>query len=197
MEEQIKGLVPHVLSFIISEYCKYAFLVAYEKEFPDLKGLVPADSIAPEDFELLEAVDNDIVKSLLNSIEKVSECSRIFIMINNLDEIEVYENEDYNQLASDNYFTYIIDWENKDYNEVLMNIHVLYFSVANLLYHTACQLKTGEIEMPESFYNDNEFIDVYSDILNQKIQSEDKNVGILYDLIVNLNSDLLSIDLLH
>lgn len=194
MEDEIKGLVPHVLSFIISEYCKYGFLLAYERDLSDLKGLIPADSIAAEDFELLDAVDDPVVQWLLNSIDKVIDCSKTYLMINNLDELEVMENENYNELASSNFFVYIIDWENKSYRDMLMNLNAVYFSIANLLYHTATQLRTKEVELPDEFYENNEFLDVYNDILNRNLAADDKNVSLIYDLIADLNEDLLAID---
>lgn len=194
MEDEIKGLVPHVLSFIISEYCKYGFLLAYERDLSDLKGLIPADSIAAEDFELLDAVDDPVVRWLLNSIDKVIDCSRTYLMINNLDELEVMENENYNELASSNFFVYIIDWENQSYRDMLINLNAVYFSIANLLYHTATQLRTKEVELPDAFYDNNEFLDVYSDILNRNLVADDKNVSLIYDLIADLNEDLLAID---
>lgn len=193
MEDAIKGLVPHVLSFIVSEFCKYGFLLAYEKDLSDLKGLIEPDSIAAEDFELLDAVDDEVVKLLLRSIDKVINCSKTFFLINNLDELEVMENEEYNQLASDNYYIYIIEWENKDYDDVLVNLNAVYFTISRLLYHTATQLRTGQIELPDEFYDD-EFLDKYTELLNQSLQANDKNVDLLYDLIADLNNDLLDID---
>jgi hypothetical protein len=193
LEDEIKGLVPHVLSFIVSEFCKYGFLLAYEKELSDLKGLIEPDSIAAEDFELLEAVDDEVVQLLLRSIDKVISCSKTFFLINDLDEFEVMENEEYNQLASDNYYIYIIEWENKNYNDLLINLNAVYFTVARLLYHTATQLRLKEIELPDEFYDD-EFLDKYSELLDQKVHANDKNVALLYDLIADLNVDLLDID---
>lgn len=193
MEDAIKGLVPHVLSFIVSEYCKYGFLLAYEKDLSDLKGLVRPDSISSEDFELLEVVDDPAVKLLLRSIDKVINCSKTFFLINNLDELEVMENDEYNQLASDNYHIYIFDWENKSYQDVLINLNAVYFTIARLLYHTASQLRQNEIELPDEFYDD-EFLDKYEELLEQKVYANDKNVGLLYELIADLNLDLLDID---
>ncbi len=193
MEDAIKGLVPHVLSFIVSEYCKYGFLLAYEKDLSDLKGLVKPDSISAEDFELLEVVDDPVVKLLLRSIDKVINCSKTFFLINNLDEFEVMQNDEYNQLASDNYHIYIFEWENKDYQDVLINLNAVYFTIARLLYHTASQLQHNEIEMPDEFYDD-EFLDKYEELLDQKVYANDKNVALLYDLIADLNLDLLDID---
>lgn len=194
MEDEIKGLVPHVLSFIVSEFCKYGFLIAYEKDLSDLKGLIEPDSIAAEDFELLEAVDDKVVQLLLQSIDKVVECSKTFFMINNLDEFEVMENEEYNQLASDNYYIYIMDWEFKNYKDLLLNLNAVYFTIARLLHHCATQLKRKEIELPDEFYENDEFLEQYSDILDHKLSDDDKNVTLLYDLIVTLNLDLLEID---
>ncbi|TCC98055.1 hypothetical protein [Pedobacter psychroterrae] len=192
MEDSIKGLVPHVLCFIINELCKYGFLLAHENDLADLKGLVDADSISPDDFELLESVDDEVVQILLNSVEKVVDCSKAYFLINNLDEMEVMENEEYNMLASDNYFTYIIDWDNKSYNDLLINLNSVYFSISQLIYHTTCQIRLNEVEVPDEVYE--EFLDKYSDILTEKIPANDKNISLLYDLIVGLNADLFKID---
>ena len=193
MEDEIKGLVPHVLAFIVSEFCKYGFLLAYEKDLSDLKGLVEPGSIAEDDFELLEAVDDPVVQLLLRSIDKVINCSKTFLLINDLDEFEVMENEEYNQLASDNYYIYIIEWENKNYEDLLINLNVVYLTIARLLYHTATQLQRKKVELPDEFYDD-EFFDKYAELLDQKVYTDDKNVELLYDLIADLNLDLLEID---
>lgn len=116
------------------------------------------------------------------------------MMINNLDELEVMENESYNELASSNFFVYIIDWENQNYRDMLMNLNAVYFSIANLLYHTATQLRIMEVDLPDEFYENNEFLDVYNDILNRNLYADDKNVSLIYDLIADLNEDLLAID---
>lgn len=192
MEDSIKGLVPHVLSFIINELCKNGFMLAYEKDLSDLKGLIEPDSISPDDFELLDAVDDDVVQVLLGSIDKVIKCSKTYFLINNLDELEVMENEEYNSLASDNYYTYIIDWESKSYKDLLYNLNAVYFSISQLLYHTICQIKLDEVEIPEEMYD--EFLDKYSDLLRGKLHSDDKNISLLYDLIIDLNADLGEVD---
>lgn len=192
LEDAIKGLVPHVFSHIITEYCKNGFILAYENELSDLKGLVQPDSVSSDDFELLESVNDPVVHILLNSIDKVINCSRTYFLINNLDEMEVMENEEYNQLASDNFFIYIIEWESKNYKDVLLNLNAVYFSIAQLLYHTSCQLRLNEIEVPDEVYD--EFLEKYADLLMEKVHSNDKNVALLYDLIIDLNHDLLEID---
>lgn len=192
MEDSIKGLVPHVLSFVINELCKNGFMIAYEKDLSDLKGLIEPDSISSDDFELLEAVDDEVVRVLLSSIDKVVKCSQTYFLINNLDELEVMENEEYSLLASDNYYAYIIDWESKSYKDLLYNLNAVYFSISQLLYHTTCQIKLDEVEIPDEMYD--EFIDKYSDLLRGKFDPDDKNISLLYSLIIDLNSDLADID---
>lgn len=192
MEDSIKGLVPHVLSFVINELCKNGFMIAYEKDLSDLKGLIEPDSISSDDFELLEAVDDEVVRVLLSSIDKVVKCSQTYFLINNLDELEVMENEEYSLLASDNYYAYIIDWESKSYKDLLYNLNAVYFSISQLLYHTTCQIKLNDVEIPDEIYD--EFIDKYSDLLRGKFDPDDKNISLLYSLIIDLNSDLAEID---
>jgi len=192
LEDSIKGLVPHVLSFVINELCKNGFMIAYEKDLSDLKGLIEPDSISSDDFELLEAVDDEVVRVLLSSIDKVVKCSQTYFLINNLDELEVMENEEYSLLASDNYYAYIIDWESKSYKDLLYNLNAVYFSISQLLYHTTCQIKLNDVEIPDEIYD--EFIDKYSDLLRGKFDPDDKNISLLYSLIIDLNSDLAEID---
>ena len=192
MEEAIIGSVPHTLGFIINELSKNGFLLAFENDLADLKGLVDADSIASDDFELLESVNDPIVQMLLESVGKVIDCMKTYYMINNLDELEVMENEEYNQVASDNYYAYIISWENKTYEDLVFNLNTVYFCIAQLLYHTTCQLKLNIIDVPDEVYD--EFLDRYSDFCQEEVPSDDKNISLLYDLIHHLNLDLLKID---
>ncbi|MES2827342.1 MAG: hypothetical protein V4687_04285 [Bacteroidota bacterium] len=192
MEEAILGSVPHTLGFIINEISKNAFLLAFENDLSDLKGLVDADSISPDDFELLDNVDDPIVQMLLESVEKVIRCMKTYYLINNLDELEVMENEEYNQVASDNYYAYIINWENKTYGDLVLNLNTVYFCIAQLLYHTTCQIDLKVIDVPDEIYD--EFMVRYSDFCREEISSSDKNISLLYDLIHHLNLDLLKID---
>ncbi|HJY13823.1 MAG TPA: hypothetical protein VJ304_13610, partial [Flavobacterium sp.] len=144
---------------------------------------------------LLDAVDDDVVRVLLSSIDKVIKCSQTYFLINNLDEMEVMENEEYILLASDNYYAYIIDWESKSYKDLLYNLNDVYFSISQLLYHTTCQIKLDEVEIPEEMYD--EFIDKYSDLLRGKLEPDNKNISLLYNLIIDLNHDLSEIDKLE
>jgi hypothetical protein len=191
LEEAIKGLIPHVLSFVINELCKNGFLLAYERDLSDLKGLIDADSVSPDDFELLESVDDPVIQILLKSVDKVINCSKTYFLINNLDELEIMENEEYNLLASDNYYAYIIDLESKTYKELVFNLNTVYFSISQLLYHSTCQLRLNEVEIPEVY---EEFLDKYTDIVGRRLIANDKNISLLYDLIVDLNADLYEIE---
>ena len=192
MEEAIIGSVPHTLGFIVNELSKNGFLLAFEKDLSDLKGLVDPESIAPDDFELLESTSDPAVHFLLASIEKVINAMKTYYMINNLDELEVMENEEFNQLASDSYYVYIIDWEVQSYQDLLFNLNTVYFCISQLLYHTACQLELNVVDLPDEVYQS--FLDRYSEFCEEEVHSEDKNITLLYSLIYHLNEDLLEID---
>ncbi len=192
MKDCVIGLVPHVLSFVINELCKNAFLVAYEKDLSDLKGLVPADAIDPDDWELLDSVDDEVVKIILKSVDRVVDCVKTYYMINNLDEMEIMENEEYNQLASDSHYAYIMDWESKSYKDLLINLNTVYFCITRYLYHTTIQLRLDEPDIPEELYD--EFMEIYNASFEQNLVSDDKNISLLYDLILDLSRDLVEID---
>ncbi|MEJ7560711.1 MAG: hypothetical protein WKF66_20540 [Pedobacter sp.] len=192
MEEAIIGSIPHTLGFVINELSKNAFILAFEGNLSDLKGLVDPESIAPDDFELLEDVDDPVVQLLLVSVDRVITCMTTYYLINSLDELDVMENEAFNEVASDYFYAYIIDWESKNYAEMLINLNAVYLSISQLLYHAICQLELNVIEVPDYIYDD--FFEKYGSFCTEEVQSDNKNITLLNSLIYHLNGDLLKID---
>jgi len=192
LEEIIIGSVPHTLGFVVNELSKNAFILAFEGELADLKGLVDPESIAADDFELLDDVDDPVVQLLLVSVDRVITCMTTYYLINGLDELETMENEIYNEVASDYFYAYIINWESKNYEEMLVNLNAVYLSIAQLLYHASCQLELKLIELPDHIYDD--FFEMYAKFCKEEMPSENKNISLLYELIHHLNGDLLNID---
>lgn len=192
MEEIIIGSVPHTLGFVVNELSKNAFILAFEGDLADLKGLVDPESIAADDFELLDDVDDPVVQLLLVSVDRVITCMTTYYLINGLDELETMENEIYNEVASDYFYAYIINWESKNYEEMLVNLNAVYLSIAQLLYHASCQLELKLIELPDHIYDD--FFEMYAKFCKEEMPSENKNISLLYELIHHLNGDLLDID---
>jgi hypothetical protein len=192
VEEAIIGSIPHTLGFVVNELSKNAFILAFEGDLADLKGLVDPESIAPDDFELLEEVNDPVVQLLLVSVDRVITCMTTYYMINGLDELEVMEDEAYNEIASDYFFAYIIDWESKNYRDMLINLNAVYLSIAQLLYHATCQLDLKVIEVPDHIYDD--FFEHYTNFCMGEVESDNKNISLLNGLIHHLNQDLLKID---
>jgi hypothetical protein len=192
LEEIIIGSVPHTLGFVVNELSKNAFILAFEGDLADLKGLVDPESIAADDFELLDDVDDPVVQLILVSVDRVITCMTTYYLINGLDELETMENEIYNEVASDYFYAYIINWESKNYEEMLVNLNAVYLSIAQLLYHAACQLELKVIELPDHIYDD--FFEMYASFCKEEVPSENKNISLLYELIHQLNGDLLDID---
>jgi|GEM_PF-1059041 hypothetical protein len=187
------GVVPHLLSFIACELCKYGFMLAYERGLSDLKGLIEPDSISEADIDLLETVDDEVIKILVQSIDRTLSCMKTYMIINNLDEFEVMEDDEYNQAASDIYHIYIIEWENKDYEQTLVNLNAMYFSVQLLIYHATQLLSKDDLEK-DFFIEYEKFFDILNSIFNADEPDPNKNVALLNDLIIELNDDLLLID---
>jgi hypothetical protein len=193
-EEILLGMVSHILSFTISEFCKYGYSLAFEGELSDLKGLVKADSIYENDFDVLESLNDPAVKILLKSVNKVVDHIRIYFMINSLDEVEVLMDEECHQHASDNFHYYINEGEATDYKMLLLETHDLYFSVMHLIFHTAYQLQLKKIDLPDEVF-DTFYFD-FLDVLDCNLETEDKNIQLLYDLIVSLNDDAIALSYL-
>lgn len=189
------GMVSHVLSFTISEFCKYGYLLAFEKELSDLKGLVKADSIYENDFEILAGIQDPVVRLLLNSVHRVVDSIKIFQMINGLDDIEVMLNEECNQEASNNFHYYINESVGTDFASLIIEAHDFYFSAMHLIFHTAYQLRLQQIDLPDEVF-DTFYFD-FLDVLDGNFIPEDKNVRLLYDLITAINEDALALEQLN
>lgn len=192
VEKAIIGSVPHTLGFVVNELSKNAFILAFEGDLMDLKDLVDPESIDADDFELLENVNDPVVQLLLVSVDRVITCMTTYYLINGLDEFEVMENEEFNELASDYFYAYIIDWESRNYGEMVTTLNAVYLSIAQLLYHATCQLDLKVIDVPDHIYDD--FFDKYSSFCMEEVPSDNKNISLLNDLIHHLNGDLLKID---
>ena len=192
LEDAIIGSVPHALGLIINELSKNAFMLAFEKDLADLKGLVDPESIAADDFELLENVNDPVVQVLLESVDRVITCMTTYYLINNLDDIEVMENEEYNEIASGYVYGYIIDWESKNYADMLYNLNAIYLSLSQVLYHASCQLSLKVIDVPDHIYDD--FFTYVLGLNEYELNNGDKNIALLFDLMDNLSMDLKKID---
>lgn len=190
-EVVLLGMVSHILSFTISEFCKYGYSLAFERELSDLKGLVKADSIYENDFDVLELLTDPAVKLLLKSVNKVADHVKIFYMTNSIDEIDVMLNEECHQHASDNFHFYINEGTGTDYKMLLLETHDLYFSIMHLIFHTAYQLRLKQIDLPDKIF-DTFYFD-FLDVLDNNLQTEDKNIQLLYDLIICLNDDAIAL----
>jgi hypothetical protein len=193
-EEILLGMVSHILSFTISEFYKYGYILAFERELSDLKGLVKADAIYENDFELLESLNDPAIKLLLTSVNKMANHIQIYFMINTLDEVEVMMDMEFHQHASNNFHYYINEGRATDYKMLLMETHELYFSVMHMIFHTAYQLRLKEIDLPDEIF-DTFYFD-FLDVLDSNLEAEDKNVQLLYDLIVSLNDDAIALSYL-
>lgn len=185
------GITSHVLSFTIAEFCKYGYLLAFEKELFDLKGLVKADSVYENDFEILQGLKDPAIKILLSSIDKVVKHIKVYLMINGLDEVALMMDPQSHHQASNTYHYYVNEGVGNDYSAILLETHELYFSVMHMIFHTAYQLDRGEIDLPDSLY-DNFYFD-FLDVLDRNLPTENKNVQLLYDLIVDINEDALKL----
>lgn len=186
-EDQFIGMTAQVLSFISIKLCEYGYLLAFENELPDLKGLVELDTISNADFELLETLQDPAVKVVVQSIHKVEDCLKSYMLINNLDEYEVLDNEDYRELAADSFFAYVIECEGQTYTDILNDLNGVYYNIYQLLYHTTRQLTLNEMEIFDQVYD--EFFEVVEDLLNNRIDTDNKNVALLHNLITTLAED--------
>ncbi len=194
-EEILLGMVSHILSFTIGEFCKFGYTLSFERELADLKGLVNADSTFENDLELLASINDPAVKLLVKSIYKVTDHMKTYLLINQFDELELMVNEQSLQNASDNFYYYMTEGVGTTYEMMLLETHDLYLSVMHMIFHTAYQLQLKMIDLPEEIF-DTFYFD-FLDVLDGNLATDDKNVQLLYSLIVDINDDAIAFEKFH
>jgi hypothetical protein len=204
-QETIKGTTYHTLNYIVLDLMGYCFRLAFEKELGDLKGLVDPDSICglmddgtPGDwdveYELLDNLEDEAVKLLMNSIKRLIECREVLRMINNLEAEEVVTDE--YAIDEATHICWCADFEqpkDESYTEMVLGTALMYTNFHYRLFVCAFMFMQNKVDVDDeemcAALDDN-----LADILNDRMVTEDKNARLLLDLIQDLNGHERLID---
>jgi len=200
LEDEIKGITYHSLNFVISRLMEECFSLAFEGELSDLKGLVEPDSfcetmdhisVLNTELDLLDSLEDPVVKGLMVSVNRVLECSRTFLMINNLVGLEIIQETDCFDSASGLYYSYDVEEpeEGMSYRDRLYALYSHYLIFQMVICHCSCMFTFKKREAyPET---DALYFDRTDDLFEGKIEVEDKNAQLLVTLVAGLQEDIL------
>lgn len=187
--EIIIGSIVHIIDCIGRRMMETAFALAYEGELSDMKAYrSPKEYIEKGgevelicldlEIELLNSLSDEGVKIVVASMQLVYEFKRVYLLINNLDLIEVLLDDDcaelsykiYGETALDPSLNYDQQKKEEEYNYFWYNLSI-WRCIKMILYNRI------------NFDDDqDEFSEEYYDFCQQDLTSENKNAALLYDL---------------
>ncbi|ACU04219.1 hypothetical protein [Pedobacter heparinus] len=197
-EEIIKGSIFHLMNFMIMELLRHGFLLAMRDELKDLKGLVrvedeywlaePSEYVCiTDEIELLRQVKDPLVKLIMSSVDKISRYKDTYLMVNNLDSMEIICNDEFNEAAGSIYYanTYEMDCDGS-YNSIYVNVLSYYWCMELILFYGVTQFMLNKEEVYEEVDKNYEH---YHTTKGFETLTDNKNALLLLDLMAELNKD--------
>lgn len=182
-KETILPAAAQMMGFINFSFCEYGMKLAMERELADLKGSVDPAAFTGIEFELLDNLHDPAIRIMMEDVKAIDDTISILLLINSMDELETMEDDEGSDLANEIHHAFTWDpLPGENYHEIVNDITFLYQTTTYTIYLMALLLTSGGIDLDyhcEGDYHDYWSLDKHLELLDR----EDKNVGLLYDLI--------------
>ena len=187
--EIIIGSIIHIIDCIGRRMMETAFALAYEGELSDMKAYRAPKEYAKKggeaelfcidlEIELLKSLSDEGVKIVVASMQLVYEFKRVYLLINNLDLIEVLLDDECAELANVIYGETELD-PSLNYDQQKKEEEYNYFWYNLSIWRCIKMILYNRINFDD---DQDEFSEEYYDFCQQDLTSENKNVALLYDL---------------
>lgn len=187
----------HLMNFMLCHITGFCLRLAFEKELADLKDLVDPDSLCgvtgqgnvgsmDVELELIEILDDPVIKILRNSMARIVQCRDVMAMINNLD----IDKALYDTCAVDlarslcAYESYEPDAK-YNYKQLVSDAFLVYVDFYVVTYMCSCMFSRETLEVFGDDIQD-EFMDDMTGILGGDIVTGNQRADLLLDLIADL-----------
>ncbi len=153
----IKAAAVNVINFITHSMMEHAFLLAYETELADLKGLIPPGSVSCGngignwnlEFQLLEMVDDKAVKALLSAMRKMERHVNTFMVFTGITPEEVVFEERAVENATHLWNDIVCQMKYESHQDILTALPWMFDNYYLLLYNLAQRISTGNMALIE------------------------------------------------
>ena len=190
-EIQLKAVKSMVLSLSYANhyFFTYGMKLAMERELADLKGIVKPETNTGSEFTILESLDDEVIKLILDAIVLSDELIRQLLKQNNLKKHLVVEDDECQELASELYADIRYDLEPDTYNEILIELDVFFYQMILILYLLYRIYIDDPIDLEEGD-NYRRLQDEFHDpqyVRSIKIEGEDANLSMVFEFILKIN----------
>lgn len=184
-KETILPAAAKMMGFINFSFCEYGMKLAMERELADLKDAVDPATFTGIEFELLDNLKDPAIRIMLEDVKAIDDTIRVLLLINSMDELETMEDEAGTDLANEVHYSFTLGpTPGGNYHDIVNDIHFLYQTTTYSIYLMALLLTSGGIDL--DYHRDAEYYDDCSGGPDLSLLDQtDKNVSLLYDLIIS------------
>ncbi|RZL17145.1 MAG: hypothetical protein EOO89_09390 [Pedobacter sp.] len=200
-EEIIIGAIVHIVNAIAARMMETAFGLAYEGELADMKAYRAPKEYTKKgaetelfcidlEIELLDSLADDGVKTIVASMKLLYEFKRVYLLINNLDLIDILLDDECAELSHKIYGETPLD-PTLNYKQQKEEENANYFWYNLSIWRCIKMILYKRI----NFDNDqDQFMKEYFDFCLNDTTSENKNAALLYDLQRTLELGMIGRD---
>jgi len=184
-KETILPATAKLMGFINFSFCEYGMKLAMERELVGLKGIVDPETFTGIEFTLLDSLTDPAIQIMMEDVNAIDDTIHILLLINSMDELEIMTDEEGSDLANEVHNSFSINpTETNDYHDIVNDITFLYQTTTYTIYLMALLLTSGGIDL--DYHRETDYFDDLSfDQDMQLLDRNDKNVRLLYDLIIS------------
>lgn len=189
----------HLLNFMMMQLIGYCFRLAFEKELSDLKGLIHPDSFCEMEvdtrgsieveLELLDSLEDEANRVLIDSIHRIVDCRNVLAMINNIelekvlvDQLAIKYAGDINELGE------VMPEDCGDYNDLVICGYELYMDLFYQLYLCSQMFNQGSAKVITR-KSRQQFNALLDQLMTDTLDTENKNAKLLLSLLAALWED--------
>jgi hypothetical protein len=184
-KETIIPATAKLMGFINFSFCEYGMKLAMQRELADLKGAVDPAEFTGIEFTLLGGLSDPAIKLMMEDVKAIDDTIRVLLMINSMDELEVMTDVEGSDLANEIHQSFTCDpLPADDYRAIVNDITYLYQTTTYSIYLMALLFTSGGLDL--AYHRDGDYHDYwYLDQNMELLDRDDKNVSLLYDLIIS------------
>lgn len=179
-----------VMALMQSELIKLGMRLALENELSAWKGKLDPEALKPDEFDLLNDLEDPIVKCLVETKNLIAEALGNWIRLTRVKDKQAFENDAALELAQDLFYGYSMPLEETAYEQVLFDLSFLYLSLCYIPKVAAYLAMTGTLDLDGECYDDFWKMETHTRVFDQ-LDRRDEQVDLLCGLAEKMNAQFL------
>lgn len=143
-----------VMALMQSELIKLSMRLALQNELVEWKGKLDPEALKPEEFDLLNDLEEPIVKCLVQTRDLIAAVMGDWIRLTKINEEQAFANVAAVELAQNLFYSYLLPLDQVKYDQILCDVDFLYVSICYIPKVAACLVMTGEVDLEGDCYDD-------------------------------------------